>query len=328
MSSWMWFLTRCTGIVAACAGGGVAGVGPVLLRSQHRHPAEGELVAGAAQLPGWPHARVRRPAHAGVVPRHRRGGWRFVDLLVAQRRGGLGRSGGASWRSGCSSIVVLPSVARIRRRLPRTALARRAPAGQSPPWCSAGCTPTRPAATRCRCGSPAASRVLVRHRASIPVTIRLLGHGCSAAERHSEARRRRDSGKQASWIHPSHSPEPRPIDPLLQQRAQHTGGRRAGSPLPPPSPPSQGPTAQRPAAQPGTDSAARIAALAAAGGSGQASSPAKTGRRAKPARSAKLVRAGAECGHRPSGWPGCSRSQDGDNVDSIELTDRHLRPTR
>ena len=118
----------------------------------------------------------------------------------------------------------------------------------------------------------------------------------------------------------------KPIDPLLQQRAQHTGGRRAGSPLPPPSqgptaqgPTAQGPTAQRPAAQPGTDAAARIAALAAARGTGKASSPAKTRRRAKPARSAKLASL-ALSAVTTIGLAGLFASQNGD-TDSIQLTD-------
>ena len=103
-----------------------------------------------------------------------------------------------------------------------------------------------------------------------------------------------------------------PIDPLLQQRLQQLGGRRAGAALPPPTAqqPQQSrnpqartaqPTQQQRVQQPRTssngasaDANARIAALAAARGNskGPAAKSSPSGKRAKPAAKAKLASLG------------------------------------
>lgn len=106
-----------------------------------------------------------------------------------------------------------------------------------------------------------------------------------------------------------------PIDPLLQQRLQQLGGRRAGAALPPPTaqqprnpqyrtaaPTQQQPRVQQPRVQqPRTssngasaDANARIAALAAARGNskGPAAKSSPSGKRAKPAAKAKLASLG------------------------------------
>jgi hypothetical protein len=325
----MWYLTRSTGIVAGGAGGGVAGVGPVLLRSQHRHPAEAELVAGTAQLPRWPHPRVRRPPHAGVVPRHRRGAapsstcsWPSGAVGWADRLGRRGvlavRRSSCCPRSPASAVACRATLwhavhllASPRRRAHRGA---RLPGRQRldlrllhprPRRCSIGIAALSP--------SPSASSGIA---AAPPSSTLSLAVGETLESRHHG--------------HPPHSPEPRPIDPLLQQRrAAQLGGSPGRLAL--------------------TASVASVAGAHGAAtrcatrhrrrsthcriGRGQRA-PARRRRRRRPVAgpnppaAAKLVLAGPQCRHPPSGWPACSRKQNADNVDSIQLTDRHLRPTR
>lgn len=123
----------------------------------------------------------------------------------------------------------------------------------------------------------------------------------------------------------------KPIDPLLLQRLEELGGRRRGAPLPPPkagAKPQQQQQQQRPSAQPkvpsglskgaSKDANARIAALAAARGPGKPSSNAPVGRRAKPARNAKLA-ALALSAVTTVGLAGVFANQDG-GTDSIQLT--------
>lgn len=123
----------------------------------------------------------------------------------------------------------------------------------------------------------------------------------------------------------------KPIDPLLLQRLEELGGRRRGAPLPPPKPgakPQQQQQQQRTSAQPNVssgksksasqDANARIAALAAARGPGKPSSNAPVGRRAKPARHAKLA-ALALSAVTTVGLAGVFANQDG-GTDSIQLT--------
>lgn len=123
----------------------------------------------------------------------------------------------------------------------------------------------------------------------------------------------------------------KPIDPLLLQRLEELGGRRRGAPLPPPkagAKPQPQQQQQRPSAQPkvpsglskgaSKDANARIAALAAARGPGKPSSNAPVGRRAKPARNAKLA-ALALSAVTTVGLAGVFANQDG-GTDSIQLT--------
>lgn len=119
----------------------------------------------------------------------------------------------------------------------------------------------------------------------------------------------------------------KPIDPLLLQRLEELGGRRRGAPLPPPKPGAkpqqQQQQQQRTAAQPtgaSADANARLAALAVARGNGKptANAASKTGRRAKPARNAKLA-AFALSAVTTVGLAGVFANQDG-GTDSIQLT--------
>lgn len=117
-----------------------------------------------------------------------------------------------------------------------------------------------------------------------------------------------------------------PIDPLLQQRLQQLAGR-PGTPLPPPVPGSQQQPAARvaPPAGASADAAARIAALAARGNSKPgAGKPAPAGKRAKPARAAKMASLTLSA-VTTLGLAAMFANQDGSS-DSIQLTNGTVSP--